>query len=62
MRGGLVYDARFGARMKGEGTWADLLGQRFARACARLGMNRAREGLRMDLFRPPALNGQQALF
>ena len=62
MRGGRVYDARFGARMKGEGTWADLLGQRFARACARLGMNRAREGLRMDLFRPPALNGQQALF
>ena len=62
MRGGRDYDSRFGVRMKGEGTWAELLGQRFARACKRLGMNRAREGLRMDQFRPPALDGQQALF
>ena len=62
MRGGRVYDARFGTRMKGQGTWAELLAQRFIRATARLGMNRPREGLRMDLFRPPALDGQQALF
>ncbi len=62
MRGGRDYDSRFGTRMRGEGTWAELLSQRFARACARLGMNRARDGLRLDQFRPPALDGQQALF
>ena len=62
MRGGRDYDSRFGTRMKGQGTWADLLAQRFARACARLGMNLSREGLRLDQFRPPALHGQQVLF
>ncbi|MBP7452709.1 MAG: PA0069 family radical SAM protein [Ottowia sp.] len=62
MRGGRDYDSRFGTRMKGQGTWADLLAQRFARACARLGMNLSREGLRLDQFRPPALYGQQVLF
>ena len=62
MRGGRDNDSRFGTRMKGQGTWADLLAQRFARACARLGMNLSREGLRLDQFRPPALHGQQVLF
>ena len=43
MRGGRDYDARFGTRMTGEGVWAELLRQRFEKACARLGLNRERE-------------------
>ncbi len=62
MRGGRDYDAHFGARMQGRGTWARLLHQRFARACARLGLNQGREGLDLGQFRPPTLDGQQALF
>jgi DNA repair photolyase len=38
MRGGKDYDARFGARMRGEGIWADLIRQRFEKAVARLGI------------------------
>lgn len=56
MRGGKDYDARFGARMKGEGIWADLIRQRFDKAAARCGLKRADNGLRKDLFvapRPP---------
>lgn len=53
MRGGKDYDARFGARMKGEGLWADLIGQRFRKAAARFGLERAGAPLRTDLFVPP---------
>ena len=35
-RGGELYDSRFGARMRGEGVFADLLAQRFAKVAARL--------------------------
>jgi DNA repair photolyase len=38
MRGGKDYDSDFSQRMKGEGVWAELIGQRFAKATARLGM------------------------
>ena len=65
MRGGKDYDARFGARMKGEGVWADLLSQRFHKACARLGLNRQRVELDLTQFRPPRLprkDGQAELF
>ena len=63
MRGGRDYQAQFGRRMQGEGVWADLLAQRFAAACTRLGLNGERSGvLDCSQFRPPALNGQQSLF
>ena len=65
MRGRKDYDARFGSRMKGEGVWAQLLGQRFAKAAARYGMNRERTGLDLTRFRKPlgvARDGQQDLF
>jgi DNA repair photolyase len=55
MRGGKDYDARFGARMKGEGVWAQLLRQRFDKAVARLGLNRTRIELDLTQFRPPAV-------
>ena len=65
MRGGRDYDARFGARMRGEGVWADLLAQRMAKACARLGLNRDRRDLDLTQFRrpiPPGADAQGRLF
>ncbi|RRW67737.1 PA0069 family radical SAM protein [Pseudomonas fluorescens] len=53
-RGGELYDSRFGARMRGEGPFADLLAQRFAKAIKKLGLNK-REGYNLDCsaFCPP---------
>jgi DNA repair photolyase len=63
MRGGRDNDARFGTRMTGEGVWAQLLRQRFHKACARLGLNRAKAALDASAFRPPARQpGQASLF
>ena len=36
MRGGQDYDSDFATRMKGSGLWADLIRQRFHKACARM--------------------------
>jgi DNA repair photolyase len=53
-RGGTDYDSRFGHRMRGTGTFADLLAQRFRLSCKRLGINvRAPVAARTDLFTPP---------
>jgi DNA repair photolyase len=63
MRGGKDNDARFGSRMTGEGVWAQLLRQRFHKACASLGLNRERTPLDLSRFRPPAaMAGQGELF
>lgn len=62
MRGGKDYNSSFASRMKGEGIWADLIGQRFRKACDRLGFNRERVALDAGAFRPPSAQGQQALF
>ncbi|MEO6264851.1 MAG: PA0069 family radical SAM protein [Luteimonas sp.] len=40
MRGGKDYDSTFGKRMRGEGPFAELIAQRFAKAHARLGYGR----------------------
>ncbi len=53
MRGGKDYEARFGARMKGEGLWADLIRQRFDKGVARFGLKRDGDPLRTDLFVAP---------
>ena len=53
MRGGKNYDARFGTRMTGTGTWAQLIAQRFKRASARHGFSDAWPSLGTDLFVPP---------
>jgi DNA repair photolyase len=58
-RGGQLYDATFGRRMRGEGPYAQLIGQRFARAKRRLGLAADREPLRTDLFTPPDLDRRQ---
>ena len=62
MRGGRDYDSDFATRMKGQGVWAELLRQRFEKACARLGLNRERNPLDVTQFQPALLAGQARLF
>jgi DNA repair photolyase len=52
MRGGKDYDSRFGIRSRGEGPFAQLLAQRFAKARARLGYGRL-PALDCSKFVPP---------
>ncbi len=63
MRGGKIYDSDFKTRMRGTGVFADLLEQRFRRACAKAGLNQTRHVLSTDLFRrPPEDQPQLSLF
>ena len=63
MRGGRDNDSQFGSRMTGQGVWAQLLRQRFDKACTRLGLNRERVELDLSRFRRPSLQaGQGSLF
>ena len=54
IRGGELYKAEFGTRMKGEGPIAQLLSQRFAASVKRLGLNRVRYRLDTQRFAVPA--------
>ena len=54
MRGGELYKAEFGTRMKGEGPIAQLLSQRFAASIKRLDLNRVRYRLDTMRFAVPA--------
>jgi DNA repair photolyase len=58
-RGGELYRSRFGERMRGRGPTADLLKQRFAVACRRLGLSRHPPALDTTAFRVPAGPGSQ---
>ena len=51
LRGGKDNDSAFGARMTGQGTGAQLLRQRFHKACSRLGLHRQRVELDLTQFR-----------
>ena len=62
MRGGQDYNSNFATRMKGSGLWADLIHQRFTKACARLGLNRERVELDLMRFRSGLAAGQGSLF
>jgi DNA repair photolyase len=65
MRGGKNNDPRFHERMKGQGVWAQLLAQRFAKATARLGLRTEREPLDLTRFERPIkaeASRQAALF
>ena len=53
LRGGQLYDPRFGNRMRGEGPIAQLLSARFAAAVKRLELNRIRFRLETMAFRVP---------
>jgi hypothetical protein len=63
MRHGKDYDADFGARMRGTGTYADALAERFRAARARLALKPLDTDFDTTLFRPPARDdGQASLF
>jgi DNA repair photolyase len=57
MRGGRENDSRFNTRMTGTGVWAELIQQRFEKACARLGLNREKRPLDLQAFRRPGPGG-----
>ena len=60
MRDGAVSDPRFGSRMRGAGPLAELLRQRFERACRAHGLATSREApLDTSRFVPPAASGPQ---
>ncbi len=62
MRGGKENDSEFGTRFRGTGLFAELLSQRFHRACERLGFNQDEPQLATALFKPPRRGGQMCLF
>ena len=62
MRGGRDNDPRFGKRMTGEGIFATLIRQRFAKCRTRLGYGERDTALRTDLFVPPRTGKQRDLF
>lgn len=59
MRGGKDYDAQWFQRGRGQGPYARLIGQRFAKALKRLKFDTPRPPLRTDLFRVPPQVGDQ---
>jgi DNA repair photolyase len=59
MRGGGLYDASFGTRMRGEGPHATLLRQRHQIACRRNGLLTRAAPLDTSLFRVPRRAGDQ---
>ena len=58
-RDGKLYDSAFGRRMRGSGHYAELLQQRFAVACKRLGLNERRYDMDKSQFRAPPRKGDQ---
>lgn len=57
-RGGQNYDAQFGKRFSGEGVFAQLIAQRFEKACQRWQLQfNTEQGLNTRDFRPPSLQG-----
>jgi DNA repair photolyase len=66
-RGGALYQAEFGERMRGQGPYAELIAQRFEAACRKLGINAERRSAETDRrwrldtsrFRPPSRKGDQ---
>lgn len=53
LRGGKLYDSRWGKRGTGEGLFADQLGQMFDVACRRAGLNHEHFTLSTEHFRKP---------
>ena len=59
MRGGKLYESKFGDRMRGEGAGAEMLRDLFHMTCRRLGLNRTSPDLSTAAFRRP---GERSLF
>ncbi|MCK5790169.1 MULTISPECIES: PA0069 family radical SAM protein [unclassified Ketobacter] len=62
-RGGRLYSAQFGERMRGQGPFAELFNNRFRNACRKAGIQYAgSRHLSCDKFSLPFQNNQLALF
>jgi DNA repair photolyase len=59
MRGGKLYDSRWGTRQTGEGPVADLLRKRFKRAARQFGLDTPRPPLDVMKFRAPPADSRQ---
>src|SRR5690606_20501797 len=59
---GAASSSRFGARMRGEGVWAQMLAQRFELARRKSGLQKRGFELDRSRFSAPVLNGQGQLF
>ncbi len=59
MRGGKDYDSAFGARMKGAGPYAWMIGRRFETACEKRGLNQSKVVLTTAHFKSPRPLGEQ---
>ncbi|MGL4573918.1 MAG: PA0069 family radical SAM protein [Burkholderiaceae bacterium] len=57
-----LNDPNFFSRMKGEGLWADMIGQRFNKHAAKHGLNRVRYHVDAGKFDAALLSGQQSLW
>jgi DNA repair photolyase len=53
-RGGKLYDARFGVRMRGEGPYAEQIARRFQVTAQRLGLHRGMPALDCSQFQRPS--------
>ena len=58
-RGGKLYEACWGERMRGKGPYSELIAQRFALASRRLGLKRRPWDLDDSKFRPPNRDSRQ---
>ena len=58
-RGGELYQAEFGTRMRGTGAYAELLEKRFRSARSKYGLDRPRPPLDTSRFRVPPRPGDQ---
>lgn len=59
VRNGRENDSKFGRRFKGTGQIAELVAQRFGRACREHGLNRSPHVFNTDAFTPPTDRGPQ---
>jgi len=62
LRGGVLYDPRYGARMRGEGPFAEQVRQVFDVTCRRVGLNVLPVELSTAAFRRTSKHGQLGLF
>ena len=62
MRGGKDYDSDFATRMKGSGLWAELVRQRFEKACRAWASTASASSSTLSQFRPGEAVGQGSLF
>ncbi|HET6360540.1 MAG TPA: PA0069 family radical SAM protein [Gemmatimonadota bacterium] len=62
LRGGVLYDSRWGARMRGEGPFTEQVRQVFEVSCRKYGLNQKEVVHSTAGFRRPARGGQLGLF